>query len=77
MVLFLDNSVSIALEYATHLPPPGKVKNPIKEPAVIGAVSNSGYCLDLLDYQNLQLLKKEYGIIEATYHKSAFPKIKL
>jgi hypothetical protein len=32
----------------------------IKEPAVLGAVLELGHCLDLLDYQNLSLLKMGY-----------------
>lgn len=53
-VYFWDNSPSRALEWATS-----QSKNPkseIKNPAVIGAIIDLGYCLDLLDYKNSQLL---------------------
>ncbi len=48
-------------------------KSSIKEPAVIGAVSSLGYCLDLLDYNNLQLLKSSFETFRATHQLSDFP----
>ncbi|UCS95033.1 hypothetical protein KZP23_08495 [Echinicola marina] len=72
-VYFWENSPSRALEYATHLKNnPGKAVNPIKEPAVIGAVLNLGYCLDLLDYQNLKLLKLGHQILVESYNASGY-----
>lgn len=72
-VYFWENSPSRALEYATHLKEnPGKAVNPIKEPAVIGAVLQLGYCLDLLDYQNLKLLKLGYEILTESYKASEY-----
>lgn len=44
------------------------VNNPkinIEEPAVIGAVIDLGYCLNLLDSNNIKMLKNEYTILEA------------
>lgn len=41
------------------------VTNPklsIKEPAVLGAVIDLGYCLNLLDSNNIQILKKQFAI---------------
>lgn len=67
-VYFWDNSPSRALEFATFLRDnPGKSKTPIVNPAVIGAVINLGFCLDLLDYQNLSLLKDAHGLLTASY----------
>lgn len=37
----------------------------IDEPAVIGAVIDLGFCLNLLDSYNIQMLKKQYDIFEA------------
>ena len=72
-VYFWENSPSRALEYANHLKEnPGKAVNPIKEPAVIGAVLQLGYCLDLLDYQNLKLLKLGYEILTESYKASEY-----
>lgn len=36
----------------------------IDEPAVIGAVIDLGFCLNLLDSYNIQMLKKQYDIFE-------------
>jgi len=55
---FWEQSPSRALEYAQTA---AKRKgSSIQEPAVLGAVLELGYCLDLLDYQNLSLLKMSY-----------------
>lgn len=35
-----------------------------KDPAVIGAVIDLGYCLDLIEYKNLQLLKAHHNTLE-------------
>ncbi len=64
---FWENSPSRALEYAEHLKQnPGKANNPIQNPTVIGAIIHLGNCLDLLDYENLQLLQKGFEILQAT-----------
>ena len=57
---FWENSPARALEYANHLKSyPYKSKSPIEKPAVIGAVIQLGHCFDLLDYENLKLLKSQ------------------
>lgn len=66
-VYMWDNSPSRAMEFAKWLKfNPGKSKRPIKNPAVIGAVINLGFCLDLLDYQNLSILKEAHTLLMAT-----------
>ncbi|HEX5154283.1 MAG TPA: hypothetical protein VFW07_22700 [Parafilimonas sp.] len=63
-IYFWDNSPSRALEYATFLKNhPGRAKSRINTPAVIGAVINLGFCLDLLDFENLNLLKLGYELL--------------
>lgn len=65
---FWENSPSRALEYAENLKKnPSRAKSPINETCVIGAVIDLGYCLDLLDYENLQLLKGSYQILEEIF----------
>jgi len=65
---FWDNSPSRALEFATFLSKLSKnTKNRISKPAVIGAVINLGFCLDLLDYQNLIFLDESYKLLSASY----------
>jgi hypothetical protein len=67
-IYFWENSPSRALEFAEHLQKyPNQSKGKIVKPTVIGAVIQLGYCLDLLDYQNLQLLKEGYeSLVEYT-----------
>lgn len=61
-IYFWDNSPSRALEWATQL---SKRKgSSITKPAVIGAIIDLGYCLDLLDYKNLGLVRKSYEMLE-------------
>lgn len=67
-IYFWDNSPSRALSWAKEL---SKRKNSrIKKPAVIGAIIDLGYCLDLLDYKNLHLLKEGYSILKTSLSKS-------
>jgi hypothetical protein len=77
-VYFWENSPARALEFVEHLQKnPQKSKGKIIEPAVIGAVINLGFCLDLLEYSNLQLLKEGYnGLLLAYKNSSDFPQNK-
>ncbi len=73
-VYFWENSVARACEYAHHLKDNPRIsRSPIEEPAVIGAIINLGYCLDLLDYKNLKLLKSAYDVLSITHNASNFP----
>lgn len=66
-VYMWDNSPTRAMEFAEWLKlNPGKSKKPIKTPAVIGAVINLGFCLDLLDYQSLSFLKEAHTLLVAS-----------
>ena len=66
-IYFWENSPLRAMEYAMHLSKtPHISKNPIKKPAVIGAVLNLGFCLDLVEYENTSLLKLAYSFLEET-----------
>ena len=53
---FWENSPDRAGMYGNELKKLGKLKNP----AVVGAAINLGYCLDLLDSGSLKLLKVSY-----------------
>ena len=55
---FWEHSPSRALEFAEEVS--RRSKPIIRKPAVPGAVMELGYCLDLLDYKNLVLLKEIY-----------------
>lgn len=64
-VYFWEASPERALEFASYLRDnPGRSKNPIHNPAVIGAVIDLGLCFDLLNYGMLQLLKTSYEIFK-------------
>lgn len=67
-IYFWDNSPSRALEWATQLSK--RPNSQIKTPAVIGAIIDLGYCLDLLDYKNLGLLRMSYEMLEITFKTS-------
>ena len=58
-IYFWEHSPSRAMEFAQAA---SRRKNSsIRKPAVVGAILDLGYCLDLLDYQNLVLLKEVYN----------------
>lgn len=62
-IYFWDNSPSRALQWAEQLSRrPGST---IRQPAVLGAILDLGYCLDLLDYRNLRLVKSGYLTLQA------------
>ena len=63
-IYFWDNSPSRAMEWAIELSK--SKRSGIKNPAVIGAIIDLGYCLDLLDYKNLEFVKTGYHILEQT-----------
>ena len=76
-IYFWENSPSRAMEFAAHLQKyPNRSKGKIIKPAVIGAVINLGFCLDLLDFDNLQLLKTGYEILQLTSAYVNFPENK-
>ena len=77
-IYFWENSPTRALEFATHLQNfPNRSKEKIYKPAVIGAIIHLGYCLDLLDFGNLQLLKTAgYRALLSTSNISDFPENK-
>ncbi len=55
---FWEHNHDRAFDFAEELKKaPRKSKHAIKTPAVLGAVIDLGRCLDLLDHQNLQLVK--------------------
>jgi hypothetical protein len=59
-----DNSPSRAMEFAEFLRDhPGKSKSPITNPAVIGVILNLGFCLDLLDYENLRMVQEAHKLL--------------
>lgn len=70
-VYFWENNYERAYEFAKFLKenPPHNKKQKIKTPAVIGAIIDLGFCLDLLDSSNLKLLKESYKILKQLKEK--------
>lgn len=70
-VYFWENNHKRAFDFAKFLKdnPPHNQKQIIKEPAVIGAVIDLGFCLDLLDSEYLNLLKEGYKLLKASKEK--------
>lgn len=68
-VYFWENNCQRALEFAIFLKenPPHNSKQRIREPAVIGAVIDLGFCFDLLDSEYLKLLKEGYNFLEKSH----------
>lgn len=62
-IYFWDNSPSRALEWAERLS--RRPDSNIKHPAVLGAILDLDYYLDLLDYRNLKLVKSGYLTLQA------------
>lgn len=63
---FWENSPYRAKLYGEDLKQQGK----IEEPAVVGAAINLGYCLDLLDSEQIDLLRSAYDVLNATLKKA-------
>ena len=65
-IYFWENDYARALDFARFLKdnPPHNKKQKIEKPAVIGAVIDLGFCLDLLDSGNLKILKEGYNLLK-------------
>tara|TARA_R110002126_G_scaffold385_1_gene2571 strand:- start:13244 stop:13858 length:615 start_codon:yes stop_codon:yes gene_type:complete len=73
-IYFWENNPDRALEYAKKLKNNPRSENQkIERPAVLGAVLDLGYCLDLLDSKNLELMKVGYELISETVEESDLP----
>lgn len=61
-IYFWENNPKRALDFAKEQ---SKRKgSKIKNPAVVGAVLDLGYCLDLMDMDNIALVKETYNVIK-------------
>ncbi|MEI6702047.1 MAG: hypothetical protein WCL71_00755 [Deltaproteobacteria bacterium] len=62
-IYFWENNPVRALEYAKYLrdnPRRNRTAKPIKHPAVIGAIIDLGYCLNLLESRSIEVVKQGY-----------------
>jgi len=62
-IYFWDYSPKRALDFATFLAANPRGKKTIKNPAVLGAVIDLGFCLDLLDFENLEIVSNGYDTL--------------
>ncbi len=73
-IYFWENNPARALEYATFLKDhPERIssgKKPIKTPAVVGAVIDLGYCLNLLEAHSLDVVKQGFKTLQDIYRSS-------
>ena len=73
-VYFWENNPRRALEFASDLMRRRrKGKQKVKQPAVIGAVIDLGYCLNLLDARVLQILREGYRTLKQTMDEAGQP----
>ena len=73
-IYFWENSYFRALDYAETIKRhPERVKNPIKNPAVIGAVIDLGNCLNLLDSEYIRLVKQGHELLVKTLENTDVP----
>lgn len=63
-VYFWENNEVRALQYANEMV--GRTHSSVKSPAVIGAIIDLGYCMDLTDSLYLSELKEAYDILLET-----------
>jgi hypothetical protein len=65
-IYFWENNYSRAMEFAEFLKnnPSHNSKQKIENPAVVGAVIDLGFCLDLLDSEYLKLLKQGFNLLK-------------
>jgi hypothetical protein len=65
---FWENNRARALEFAQNLHnSPRSDKTPIRNPSVIGATIDLGFCLDLLEKEFIELVSKSYQTLSASY----------
>ncbi len=65
---FWENNAQRALEFAQDLHlNPRQDKKAIKKPAILGAVIDLGFCLDLLESEFIDLTRQSYDNLTAAY----------
>ena len=70
-IYFWENNEDRAWQWAKQLST--RKSSNVKEPAVIGAIIDLGYCLDLTDSFYLQELKTSYSVLKELYADTNMP----
>jgi hypothetical protein len=65
-IYFREYSASRALDYAIEASRHKRGNSKIAEPAILGAVIDLGFCLDLIEFDNLQLLNRNFELFQDT-----------
>jgi len=68
---FWENSPHRAQLYGDEQKERGKLKDPV----IIGAAINLGYCLDLIDSEQIELLRSAYDALSATLQAAGEPSL--
>lgn len=72
-IYFWENDPNRALSYAKQIKKhPERCKQKIETPAVVGAIIDLGYCLNLFEEENLKLVKESYTFLKA-FEKLGWP----
>jgi len=69
-IYFWEYSADRAFDYATEVSLHKKGNNKINKPAILGAVIDLGYCLDLIEFKNLAILKDNFEYFKITCNSS-------
>lgn len=73
-IYFWEGNPTRAYQFAKEQT--NRKKSKVKTPAVIGAVIDLGYCLDLLDSKYLDMMKSGYLFLESTIDSAKMPQNK-
>lgn len=66
-IYFWENNYERAYDWAVAQS--SNPKSSIKEPAVIGAVIDLGYCLNLTDYESIEIIKRGYKMLKLLFEE--------
>jgi hypothetical protein len=72
-IYFWENNQERALDFAGELKGKSASKSGIKIPAVVGAILDIGFCLDLLDAEYIALVKESHKTLEESCKKLGLP----
>ncbi|HSZ86204.1 MAG TPA: hypothetical protein VK787_09250 [Puia sp.] len=65
---FWENNAHRAMQFATDQKKnPRKGREPIKNPAVLGAILDLGFCLDLIEKEFIELAKDSYNLLAYSF----------
>lgn len=70
---FWENNEQRALDFTEELKSKEHFKDKIKEPAVLGAVLDLGYCLDLTDKNYLTSIENSFKMVETLFNAKTEP----